>query len=140
MKFRENLEDFAKSVLIVSSFVDNLNDTYNKDDIAFELYNLTLDELTYHRVLSIYEVVEGTCLVSIKFDKQTGELSVTDDDYIYDKFGGYAEDVGRRLLNSEDKIDLTLFMVAAYITALSFNGSKEAWEEFRAIARRALVH
>lgn len=136
----KNLKDYAMNVLMVTEFVEKLNDTYDKDDIAFELYHLSLDELTYHRVLSIYEVVDGTCLVSIKFDKQTGELTVTDDDYVYDKFEGYTNDAGRRLLNSEDKIDLSLFMAAAYITALSFSGSKEAWEEFRAIARRALVH
>lgn len=139
IKFRENLEDFAKSVLMVSKFVERLNDTYDKEELPYgELYNVTTDEMAEHRVISIYETLEGTCLVSAKFDKESGEMSMTDHDYVYDRFGDYTKVVGMQLLNSVEEVDLTVFMASAYIAAILFAGSEGARKEFQTISRQAL--
>src|SRR5690625_4946876 len=106
MLIMKNLKDYAMNVLMVTGFVELLNGTYDKNQFRVDdLYNVSTDETDEHHVITIYEKLGGTCLVSVKFDIETGEMSMTDHDYVYDRFGDYAEVTGMKLLNSEDEIN-----------------------------------
>lgn len=135
----ENLKSFAMDVLFVTEFVELLNGTYDKGELRIDdLYNVSTDKTDEHRIITIYETLGGTCLVSVKYDIETGEMSMTDHNYVYDRFGDYAEVAGMKLLGSEDEIDLSLFITSAYIAAILFAGSEKAMKEFRKLSKKVL--
>lgn len=127
----EKTKEYAKGLLQMSTTVSVLNDICDAERID-DLFNLSIDETDEHRILSIYEVLGGTCLVSARFDKETGEITKTDDEYVYDRFGDYVDKDALKILDDLDgSLTIDVICLTAGIAALTFTGSKELLEKFK---------
>ena len=132
------IKDYTRGLLQMKDTVEVLNQTYDKEEVEIDdLYGLSTDETETHRIVSIYEVLGGSCLISIKFDKETGELSKSSDSYVDDQFGGYTDESAVNLLNVESEIDFDVICVAAYVAGMSFAGSREERRKFTQAAYSA---
>lgn len=131
------LSKYAKGVISMEIVVRTMNEVFGAEEPE-DTFELSMDEEKEHRIISLYETLGGTCLISVRFDKLDGELSLSSDEYVLDRFGEYTNEAASEVIgeSSGGELDDITVGTAAFCSGLIYSDMMVSIDKFKEVFGR----